>query len=118
VEQFFTTQKEKTTKLLLVLDMTVGQLAGWLSTVGIGLVFGAYKLYTFIETRGKKIGEDEARENYQLDTIDTLLEDYRKIKEDIETLYKDKANKDDLQKLLDRFDRLMTILIANSKNGD
>lgn len=118
MEQDSITLKEKTTKLFLILHLTVGELVGWISGIGIPLIYGLYRLYIFIEKRGVKIGEDEARESYQNDTIDQLLADYDKLKEDIQNLYKDKADKEDLQKLLERFDKLMVILLNKSKSDD
>lgn len=79
------------------------------------LIAGIWRLFYFLEKRGKRLGEDEARENYQLDTIDKLLADYDKLKEDIQNLYRDKADQKDLGKLLDRFDKLMSILLEKTK---
>lgn len=114
-EQFYITQREKTTRLILLLHLTVGELLGWVVGIGMPLIAGIWRLVYFLEKRGKRLGEDEARENYQLDTIDKLLADYDRLKEDIQNLYRDKADQKDLGKLLDRFDKLMSILLEKTK---
>jgi len=108
--------------------MTVGELSSWIGGTGIALAVGAWRLYVHVKNIGIKEGRDKDREDYQLEAIeklakekaskediDRLIKDYEKLKEDVENLYKGKANVDDVQKVLDRLDTFIMLLIQNNE---
>ncbi len=114
---------------MLIIDLTVGELLTWIGGSGIALVIGIWRLVVYIKEQGKKEGQNQEREDYQLsaieqlaaekankEDIDRIIEDYQKLKTDVERLYKDKANIEDVQKVLNRLDNFIMLLIQ--KNGE
>ena len=96
--------------------MTVGELLAYLSGGGLALVFGVIKIYDLIKKQGAKEATKENVDTAQSEQIEQLIIDYNQLKVDIEKLYRDKAEKKDLEKLLDRMDRLIALIIQNN-NG-